>query len=62
MHGSDVNVPVILLFVLQLHNVQGKLAKWQAMPRSGMERKAVQQEIEEDCQSLEYMVRWWAPC
>lgn len=39
-----------------LHNVQGKLAKWQAMPRSGMERKAVQQEIEEDCQSLEYMV------
>lgn len=38
----------------QLRGVQAKFAKWQTS--RGVERKAKQAELEEDCQSLEYMV------
>lgn len=37
--------------------MQAKFGKWQNMPRMSAEKKALQQELEEDCQSLEYMVR-----
>jgi hypothetical protein len=35
--------------------VQAKFSKWQTY-RGGAERKEKQSELEEDCQSLEYMV------
>lgn len=40
----------------QLHGVQAKFGKWQGMLRSSAEGKTLQRELEEDCQSLEYMV------
>ena len=47
----------LLVPCLQLRGVQAKFGKWQTLPRSCAERKALRQELEEDCQSLEYMVR-----
>lgn len=42
--------------VLQLRGVQTKFSSWQGMLRGGAQKQALQRELEDDCQSLEYMV------
>lgn len=37
--------------------MQSKFSTWQTLPRSSVERRTLQRELEEDCASLEYMVR-----
>ena len=37
--------------------MQAKYSKWQNLPRGHPEKKGLQAELEEECQSLEYMVR-----
>jgi DNA repair ATPase RecN len=36
--------------------VQSKYGKWQNLPRDNAEKKGLQAELEDECQSLEYMV------
>jgi hypothetical protein len=36
--------------------VQSKFGKWQNLPRNNAEKKGLQAELGDDCQSLEYMV------
>ena len=36
--------------------MQSKFGKWQNLPRNNAEKKGLQAELEDDCQSLEYMV------
>lgn len=38
-----------------LRGVQGKYSRWQNLPR-GADKKSLQHEVEDECQSLEYMV------
>ncbi len=42
--------------LLQLRGVQTKFGSWQGMLRGGAQKQALQRELEDDCQSLEYMV------
>lgn len=41
---------------MQLRGVQTKFSSWQGMLRGGTQKQALQRELEDDCQSLEYMV------
>ena len=49
--------PLAAAFHLQLRSAQAKFGRWQALPHSSADKKALRAELEEDCGSLEYMVR-----
>lgn len=50
-------LPPLLPCLPQLRGVQSKFSRWGNLPRTSAERKGLKGEVEEECHSLEYMVR-----
>lgn len=46
----------LIVLPLQLQSVQARFSQLRALPVSHSNRKALQSELEEDCNSIEYMV------